>query len=218
MHQALQDSIIELYAACSEFPKPAQLNSCECCHTEDEKQILLSTPLKSLSSEQLNNFTLSAFNTIGCAEDFLYFLPRILELVFTSYQNFDCDVGLLGHKIYQTQFWTRSEKLKESINAALLNHFKYQVLQDTDWNYELSGWVCCIGNATPDLEPFLELLFHSDFFQNFYNNENQYALKGKLSDSFWEQHHGNQNKIIQWLLRPESNERYWTFYPTTTPS
>jgi len=210
MLKSLHERISEVYTACSEFPKPTQIASCDCCHTGEEKKSLLSKSLKHLTCDDLNNFVVSVFNTIGNAEDFLYFLPRILELAFTNYQEFDCDVGLLGHKLYQSRFWERGEKLRTSVDTALLTHFERQVLQDTDWNYELSDWVCCIGNATPNIEPFLKLLFNSDYFKDFYETEHQHAVKGKLQDAFWENHHGNKVKIVKWLLSPESAERYRT--------
>ena len=212
MHPKLQKSIRELYTAYSVFDKPSQIDSCECCHTEEEKKILVSNSLESLTCNQLNDFVISSFNTIGDAEDFLYFLPRILELAFTDYQEFDCDVGLLGHKLYQSRFWERGETLKSSVDSALLAHFEHQVLQDTDWNYQMSDWVCCVGNATPEIQPFLSLLLGSPYFKEFYEQEHRYAVKGKLSDSFWEKNHGNRARIVSWLLGPESEARYWSFH------
>ena len=174
--------------------------------------MLLAVSLDRLTCEDLNDFVVSSFNTIGDAEDFLYFLPRILELAFTNYQEFECDIGLLGHKLFKSRFWERGEKLRVSVDAALLAHFEHRVLQDTDWNYELHGWVCCVGNATPKIEPFLKLLFNSKYFKDFYDGEYQHALKGKLHDAFWEKNHGNRDKIVKWLLSAESVARYRTFH------
>ena len=212
MHPELQKSIRALYTAYSVFDKPSQIDSCECCHTEEEKKILVSNSLESLTCNQLNDFVISSFNTIGDTEDFLYFLPRILELAFTNYQEFDCDIGLLGQKLYQSRFWERGGTLKASVDTALLAHFEHQVLQDTDWNYQMSDWVCCVGNATPEIQPFLSLLLGSPYFKEFYEQEHRYAVKGKLSDAFWEENHGNRAKIVSWLLGPESEARYWSFH------
>ena len=212
MHELLQQRIDELYKASAAFAKPSQINSCECCHTESEKKTLLAIPLKSLSCDHLNDFIFSAFNTIGDADDFLYFLPRILELAFTNYQEFDCDKGLLGTKLYKSGFWERSDSLRSCVESALLAHFEHQVLQDTDWNYELNDWVCCLGNATPHIEPVLDLLIDSPYFKDYYDQEHRYAVKGKLSDAFWEKNHGNREKVISWLLSPESEARYWSFH------
>ena len=212
MHKKLQQRIKEVYTACAEFPKPVDINSCECCHTEEQKNLLVSVSLDSLTCDQLVDFVISAFNTIGDADTFLYFTPRILELAFTNYQDFDCDIGLLGHKLYQSRFWERNKRLQTSIDAALLAHFEHQVLQDTDWNYELCEWVCCVGNATPNIEPFLDLLFDSEYFKKFYDSEHQHAMKGKLGDAFWEKNHGNRDKIVRWLLSSASQARYWSFH------
>ena len=210
--QAVMKAKIEgLYEAFSDIPKPSSIDSCECCHTVSEKSILLTTPLRKLTCEQLWNYTFSVFNTIGDREDFLYFLPRILELTYTDDQ-YDVDLGQVGNKIYQSRYWECGSAVQSALEASLLTHFKYVTLEDCSEYSEVSDWVCLIGNAVPNVDPFLELLIASDTFKVFYDREHQYAVKGKLGDAFWEDHHGNQKKIVSWLLSDVALERYWSFY------
>ena len=110
----IHSDIERLYEVCSNFSKPSLLQSCDCCHEEDAKQVLLNTPLRELSNQQLWDFSFSVFTTIGCVDDFLYFLPRILHLAFI--EPYDAiDLGLLGHKLYQSNYWDHSEILHLSL-------------------------------------------------------------------------------------------------------
>ena len=72
--------------------------------------------------------------------------------------------------------------------------------------------MCCIGNATPNITPFLDLLLESDVLKEFYDKESRHAMKGKLSDAFWENNHGNKSKIAAWLGSDEVVAKYWAFY------
>jgi len=208
---SLKNEVERIYQACSSFTKPSMLQSCECCHTEEEKSVLLNTPLRNLSSQDLWNFTSSSFNTIGSIEDFLYFTPRILELAYIA--PHECiDLGLLGHKLYQTNYWQQNDSLHKAIDDSLLANFKNVLEDDNTDGWIISDWLCLIGNATPNIKPFLDILDLSAGFKDYYDHDHAHATKGKLSDSFWTNNHDNQNKIISWLLSDETNVKYWSFY------
>lgn len=51
---------------------------CECCMTEEMARSIQNTPLRDLSNEQLSEYTNSAH---GWSDQFLYLLPRYMELV-----------------------------------------------------------------------------------------------------------------------------------------
>ena len=211
MHASTQRRVVELYSVFSIFSRPNHMDSCECCHTEADKAFLVNSKLSDLTEDHLSDFVFSAFTTIGDTNNFLYFLPRILELAFKDgYSIFE--LGLLGHKIYQTKYWNHNDKVSEVVDRALLSHFEHTILKCDSSESQLTDWVCCIGNATPNIEPFLDLLFESPTLKEFYDYENKHAVKGNLSDAFWEDNHGNRSKIVAWLLSDKVVAKYWTFY------
>ncbi len=48
--------------------------------TSEEVEVLLGKPLRDLSPDELSSYSSSALLTVGLPEDYLYYLPRILEI------------------------------------------------------------------------------------------------------------------------------------------
>lgn len=183
-------------------PKPHMLSSCHCCHDLAEKRAFINTPLKQLSGELLGNFMFSVFNTIGDVESFKYFLPRALELV--ALDEFDewCDIGLLGRKLAEANYQQWSNGLPQAVDSMLRVIWQEKVLKQ---NMEANPWgssdyLCMIGNAVPDIYPYLSDLFNAPRQAAvFWENEIERAREGQLSDSFWE-NEANKQVVIKWVL------------------
>src|SRR5882762_1635090 len=80
MNTEIQAAIEALYAAFSDAPKPMIIEGCPCCIERKDVDVLLTTPLRQITPDQLTNYAASVFLTVGSIEDFLYLLPRILEI------------------------------------------------------------------------------------------------------------------------------------------
>ncbi len=65
-------------------PKPSSIQGCPCCVDNKEICSLLSTPLREITGGELSSYSSSAFLTVGREADYLYFLPRIVEIGFTE--------------------------------------------------------------------------------------------------------------------------------------
>src|SRR4029453_11039601 len=76
----LTKAIDDLYQAFSDAAVPRHVDGCPCCI--DDKQIahLLKTPLREIEPGDLSAYASSALLTVGDVSDFLYFLPRIVEI------------------------------------------------------------------------------------------------------------------------------------------
>lgn len=81
MKKHLDNKIGNLYKVFSKYKLKETIESCDCCHTEDEKSILISKPLSSIEESEISNYAFSALLTIGNENDFKYFLPRVFELL-----------------------------------------------------------------------------------------------------------------------------------------
>src|SRR5207237_5721733 len=81
MTPSLQKAIEGVYEAFRDVPRPASVEGCPCCIDEKGITILLSKPLGDLSPDDLTHYAASVLLTVGAVEDFLYFLPRILEIL-----------------------------------------------------------------------------------------------------------------------------------------
>ncbi|MEV6963795.1 hypothetical protein AB0M47_01685 [Hamadaea sp. NPDC051192] len=77
--EALQQAVEGVYAAFAHHRLPAAIEYCDHCVGAEENEILMTVPLRQLSSEQLRRYAWKAMTTWGGDADFRHFLPRILE-------------------------------------------------------------------------------------------------------------------------------------------
>lgn len=73
--RALEDLYVAFHAE-----KPRAIEACPCCLSDAEIQILLTKPLRELTSCETSAYADSVTLTVGDPTDFRYFLPRILEI------------------------------------------------------------------------------------------------------------------------------------------
>src|SRR5262245_26685041 len=85
MRPTLRQAIEGVYTAFLDVPRPTSVDGCPCCIGQKGISILLSKPLRELSPDDLTHYAASAFLTVGAVEDYLYFLPRILEILATQH-------------------------------------------------------------------------------------------------------------------------------------
>lgn len=119
----------KLYDTFSHYPKPGRVIGSPISVREGDDLPLLIKPLKSLSIDDFGRYPFKAMSTWGTVEDFKYFLPRILELSFYSFNLLNSDTFF--NKILSAGWrdWSEDEKnvFKEYL-LAMWNHA-------TQWPY-----------------------------------------------------------------------------------
>ena len=78
--RSVSEALAKVYSAFNGVPKPKHIDWCSHCIPENEVLVLLKTPLRQLTPEQLASYAGSVFLTAGGVADFRYFLPRILDV------------------------------------------------------------------------------------------------------------------------------------------
>ncbi|MCA1196398.1 hypothetical protein K9B35_00315 [Sphingomonas sp. R647] len=68
-------------------PGPDVIEGCPCCISTRGIDVLLTTPLRELTGQQLWRYVSGAFLTVGGEEDFQYLLPRILDVSISDPGN-----------------------------------------------------------------------------------------------------------------------------------
>ena len=81
MNLELQNSIEDLYRVFAKYPLKPRIGGCSCCATDEVNRDLHSKPLRELPSDVLSIYGFKAMTTIGDAEDFRHFLPRLFEIL-----------------------------------------------------------------------------------------------------------------------------------------
>ncbi len=206
----LEQAIEQLYAAFEGVPKPQQIDGCPHCIDEKGIDKLLATPLRQLSPDDLSAYAFSAFLTVGDKADYLYFLPRILEISITD-DSWVPDVEVTGRAIRaaEPESWTLNQR------TALLNFLEAVIntaIQSGEY-YRLDDWLCAIARMDFDVGPYLKLISRSKDAVLAYFEDNVCGLqRGKLSSAYWELPSRGHDTIIEWLQSEEVQKMAFEAY------
>lgn len=121
---------------------PSVIEGCPCCISTRGTDVLLTTPLRQITGQELWRYVSGAFLTVGNEFDFRYLLPRILELSVTDPGNSNDPEIVLGKlALANWRSWTLDEQraIEEFVDA----WFEHAL--ETDLANAEDGW---IGYAT----------------------------------------------------------------------
>jgi len=202
MSPALHEAIEGVYDAFSKVPRPRSVEGCPCCIDKKGISILLTKALRDLSPEDLTHYASSVFLTVGTLDDFLYFLPRILEILAFDHDWWpDPEVVALAINTAGFRSWpdSRRQVLSQYFNEIILD-----LLRTEDCGSELDSWICALGRLFDNLMPFLSIIAASGpRLIEFYEVNSQPLLQGRLSNAFWDDEPEAQGQVVNWFLSEE---------------
>lgn len=197
----LQQAIDRLYTAFANVPKPRRIEGCPHCVDDKEIKTLLKKPLRQLSSEDLTAYASSALLTVGDVADYLYFLPRILEISAAD-ESWWPDPEITARAIRATDLATwpshRVDALV-SFNAAVI-----QSAIDSETYDQIDSWICAIARMGLDIQPCLQMISNSPAAILAYFDDNARCLpKHRLCNAFWELPSAEHDAIVNWFSSDE---------------
>lgn len=204
MKLPLQEQIDVLYAAFSDIPKPQTIEGCPCCIEDKGIDVLLSRPLREIQAEELSSYAASAFLTVGNVQDYLYFLPRILECSITGHDWWP-DPEVIGRAIAETQPLQWPEKRLAALQSLLEHAIHKAMAEEPGWGADLlDKWLCATSRAGLAVIPLLHLIAASPPHTVSYFSHNQASLDrlGQLSNPFWDLPNEGHEEIIRWFHSP----------------
>jgi hypothetical protein len=195
---SLQGAVENIYNAFRDVPKPTSVDGCPCCIDKKGISILLAKRLRELSPDDLTHYAASAFLTVGAVEDYLYFLPRILEIL-----------------VSERFWWPHPEVVTRAVNNAgfhswpdhrqnALKRYFDEVIEELlgrkGSGSDLDSWVCALGKLGFELAPFLvRISANSQRLVEFYEINSQPLVDGRLANGFWDDIPERQKEVIEWL-------------------
>jgi hypothetical protein len=194
---ALEKSIEALYAAFANVPIPRHIDGCPCCIEDKGICTLLSTPLRRLSGEQLSSYASSAFLTVGDVADYLYFLPRILEISVLD-DEWWLDIEVTGRAMANTDPLSWPGARRNSLHAVLEAKIS-ALLQTPGTGSEIDGWMCGIAHAGLNVRPYLAQIEQSPAHVAAFYEKNGRRLPQKLDNQFWELPNAGHDAIVHWF-------------------
>lgn len=203
-----------LYAAFSDVPKPISIEACPCCVDRLEIAHLLSTPLKEITSKNLAGYAATVFNTSGDIDDFLYFLPRILEISVTDPAWYP-DLAIICGKLRTASWLAWSEPKILAIRQIFDTIFIQIIIAESIDGNSVEDSICAFARSGDKIDRFLKLLEqdrHIKALISYYEVNSETLLKGKLSNSFWHDSRQEMSEIVNWFNSPEIYARIQTAY------
>jgi len=193
----LETAIERLYTAFCDVRKPRHIEGCPCCIDSREIDTLLGTWLRDIAPEVLSPYASSALLTVGNIVDYLYFLPRILEISAKD-ASWWPSPEVTGRAIRSAKFesWpaARTEALTEFLGAVIQN------LLESGNLCEIDCWMCAIGRMGLDVQPYLDIIASSrDALLSYFDDNVNCLRKGRLCNAFWELPCTGHDAIVRWF-------------------
>jgi hypothetical protein len=205
MNPSLEQAIEGVYAALRDVPRPASVDGCPCCIDRKGISVLLSKPLRDLSPEDLTHYAASVFLTVGSVEDFLYFLPRILEILAIEHDWWP-DPEVVTRAIHTAGF----HSWPDSRQNALRRYFEEAVgdlLGSASSGFEIDSWICALGRLHLALAPFLTRIAASrGGLLEFYEVNSQSLVDGCLANDFWDEAPDERKQVVDWFRSPATQK------------
>lgn len=203
--KSLADSINALYSAFRDVPKPKSIEGCPCCIEKKNICTLLSKPLKELSPDDLSSYASSAFLTVGDEADYLYFLPRIIEISCTDLGWWP-DPEVTGRAIADVKLSEWPLKRRKAL-IDVLHAVIQEALSDDDGASLIDDWICAISKMGLEVGSFLRQVESSPAHVLAYYEDNSQALmKQRLRNSFWDRSDQGYDEVISWFKSPKVSQ------------
>ena len=201
MNTDWQMTLERLYAAFKTVPKPLHVEGCSCCTSEGEFRNLSAKPLRDISADELGRYASNALTTVGTEDDLHYFIPRILEVCATE-SGWWPDPAIVLGKMQMAGWRNWPCEQTAAIRAFVWATF-LRVLSQESCGSDVDDWICAAGRGGEDLSPYLaELERHPVMLVQFYEENSESLLKGRLSNPFWEDAPAKQN-VVDWFRAPK---------------
>lgn len=150
-----------------EISPPSAIEGCPCCIDTRSTDVLLTTPLREISGQDLWRYVSGAFLTIGDERDFRYLLPRILDVSASDPANANYPEIVLGKlPLAEWRSWPVSEQhvIEEFIDAWFEQAVASDLAEaDDGWvGWEAQSVLCGGGRAGLLLDRWLLRLAEPD--------------------------------------------------------
>ncbi len=211
---SLADSIDALYAAFRDVPKPRTIEGCPCCIDDKDICTLLSRPLRELTGGELSSYSSSAFWTVGDQADYLYFLPRIIDIACTE-SGWWPDIEVTGRAIGKTRPWNWAKSRRDTLIDVIRSVIAAAVSDENGCT--IDEWICASAKMGLDVGIFLEEVAQSpEALLSYYEHNSEPLIRRKLGNAFWDQDDEWHDKIVSWFSSPRISRLISDCYGLTT--
>jgi hypothetical protein len=203
---SLETAIEDVYHAFADVEKPKRVEGCPCCMTADEYEALTAKSLRKLNSTELSEYAADVMLTMGTAEDYQYFLPRILELTIEDDVEWMASAEITAEKIAMAGFKQWNERKQSSITQLWLAVIRDIATSDSDpellgfRSSDIGTWLAAATLIPIPVSPLIEVLERfPDIIRTLYNRNFETLFQDRLKNAFLKEPSEGQTKIANWL-------------------
>lgn len=193
----IDDAIARLYVAFSTVPRPRVIDGCPCCIANKEVDVLLAKPLWELRGSELDSYASSAFATVGSRADYLYFLPRILELTGTE-PSWWPDLEVTGRAVRSSGPATWTAGQRTALDDYLMSLLG-SALRDGG-SPDIDSVICSVGRMGLEVRPYLnEVAKHPAAVLSYFESNAETLASRRLRNAFWELPCPAHDAVVAWF-------------------
>ena len=185
-----------------------------------DTKTLLKVKVREAPLKELGSYGRYAMSTMGSKDDYLYFLPRILQLIATDDWDYGPDVLTIARSIHATEPYTWSANhrraLEEYFSAAV------SILLAPGRHREISEWLNAIARTGLDVRPYLHAIEQSTdaVLQYFTDNAGDLPHR-RLTTSPWANSgdlpNAGHEAIVAWFYSPRIRKIVFDAYGYVLP-
>jgi len=206
----LTAAIENFYNAFADVPRPEHIDGCSHCIDDKGIETLLSLPLRELTPDHLSSYASSAFLTVGDVADYLYFLPRIIEISIRE-ESWWPDLEVTARAIRDSGYASWSVERRAALGA-VLKAFLTELI-DTETYSEIDGLMCAIGVMDIDVHPYLAIIERNPkAVLEFWEANAGKLHEGKLGNHFWDPPTLRHDHIVVWFRSDKIRRIYFDAY------
>jgi hypothetical protein len=207
----LAAAVEQLYFAFRDYPLPASMPPCPCCHSVDSERPLYSRPLRKLRPEDLEQYARDALLVWGGVDGFKHFLPRIFEISSFAEEFSFPEPEIVFAKLYHGDWRAWPQVEQEAVQRFLMALWRAALQQppcdDLNSDPEIESWLCTMAHTADDLLPYLTQWIEScsssatatwNLAALIYRTGMPQARPVGIS-AFWEGHMDQAIQVSEWL-------------------
>jgi hypothetical protein len=194
----LDEAVAQLYHAFASVPRPRTIDACPCCVSESETcRLVAAADVRKISPELLSSYASCAFLTAGSVADYLYFLPRILDISASD-----------------DSWWPKPEVTGRAIKAAEPDHWHAHQRSAVDAFFSavidaslaadrldmIDSWMCAIGKSGFPVHSRLHAIQkHKSAVLSYFLDNAKTLPERRLSNAFWKLPCQSHDIIVSWF-------------------
>jgi hypothetical protein len=206
--------IDELYRVFQPYRLGPDFSGCSCCVSPADCERLANTELRDLTLADLDSYAFKAMTTWGETRHFKHFLPRLLEIAYTDFDEFLSAETLFGKLTYgEWDEWPEQER--RAVNGFLREFWRSVIASEVarPGDDSIDTAICAIGNACTTIMPFLQQWTASDgpapprqLAQFVLLNIDDIARRQRLMNPHWDERSAQAGEVFEWLRLPATYE------------